>query len=180
MPLDSSLLTIQVTPNMALGGNSAMESIVELVNNLHRLKTSHPSRRPSRATLSAAFQKYQQARIARMQEIMEFSSLITNISAWNGFWNKLLALYVFPNSNKATMANKIAEILREAPKLDFVPLREYKQGSVQWADEEPQNATKRKASAHVKQMPLVGLVVALLSLCVLYANKLGRLPPTFV
>ena len=157
-----------------------MESVVELVNSLHRLKTSHPNRRPSRATLSAAFQKYQQSRIARMQEIMEFSSLITNVSAWNGVWNKLLALYVFPNSNKATMADKIAEILRKAPKLDFVPLREHKQGSVQWADEVPQNTTTKTSSAHVKQMPFVGLVVALLSLCVLYASKLGRLPATFV
>jgi hypothetical protein len=52
------LIRIKVTPNIALGGNSAMEDVALLTNLLHLSIESHPHGRPNKATLGAAFRKY--------------------------------------------------------------------------------------------------------------------------
>jgi 2-polyprenyl-6-methoxyphenol hydroxylase-like FAD-dependent oxidoreductase len=86
----------KVTPNIALGGNSTMESVVVLCNHLERTLAAHHGGRVSRATLGRVFGQYQRDREKRMHEIMELSSLITRVQAWDGILPKALACWVLP------------------------------------------------------------------------------------
>jgi hypothetical protein len=127
---------------------------------------SHPNRRPSRAVLVAAFKKYQEERIPRMQKILEFSSMVSNVSAWNGLTNKLLALYVFPLADKAAMSNQIGAIIREAPKLDFLPTPTYRKRKIPWRDEVGQHSERpldsaSKTNSALFNVFIVGLLLGL-------------------
>ncbi|KAJ1337160.1 FAD dependent monooxygenase [Microdochium nivale] len=125
----------KVTPNIALGGNSGMESMALLTNLLHRTLSAHPnSAKPTRATLTKVFQEYQDRRIPRMRKIVEFSNLITRVQAWDGFAMKATALYVLPYQSRTALGQQIGEVICDAEKLDFVPIKP-RPGRIAWKEQ---------------------------------------------
>ena len=60
-----------------------------LTNLLNREVKSHPEGKPSKETLDAIFQVYQERQVPRTQKIKKFANLITRVQAWNGFWNEI-------------------------------------------------------------------------------------------
>jgi 2-polyprenyl-6-methoxyphenol hydroxylase-like FAD-dependent oxidoreductase len=126
----------KVTPNIALGGNSTMESVVVLCNHLERTLAAHHGGRVSRATLRRVFDQYQRDREKRMHEIMELSSLITRVQAWDGILPKALACWVLPFQADHKLTDQLGELVRKAPKLDYVEVdRVFEQGRLAWEDE---------------------------------------------
>lgn len=125
---------VQITPNMALGGNSGMESVVVLTNLLHAHLSATEFNSPSRHTLNQIFQQYQDQRLPRMKHILEFSRLITRTQAWDNWFLKMVSIWVLPYLPERKLSNDLGEIIRKAPMLDFVPLGDWEQGKIEWED----------------------------------------------
>ena len=134
----------QVTPNIALGGNSAMESVVVLCNHLQQMIATQQGAKPSLSTLDRTFKGYQDERHARVKEIMELSGLITKVQAWETPFHKFLATWVLPLQSDRAIADQLGEIIRGAPKLDFVGGGGFARGRLEWKDEE--TVAKKNAS----------------------------------
>ena len=144
-----------------------MESMAALTNLLNREVTSHPEGKPNKETLDAIFQEYQERQIPRTQKIMKFANLITRVQAWDGFWMKLMALWVVPYQSDKKLGQDLGDIIKGGVKLDFVPIREYKEKNVLWDDEEqPKEETSGDKMWNLvkqQQVPLLGVFVALSS-----------------
>lgn len=154
----------QITPNMALGGNSGMESVVVLTNLLHRTLASNSPSKPSPDALTQAFQAYQDQRLPRMRHIMEFSRLITRTQAWDNWFLKMVSIWVLPYLPQRKLANDLGEIIRKAPMLDFVPLGDWDEGLMEWEDMKQEKEPKKGGVAKelFRELPISALWVALL------------------
>ena len=159
----------KVTPNIALGGNSAMESTAVLCNHLQRTLASHAGAKVSRATLAKTFANYQREREGRMKDIMALSSLITRVQAWDNILFKGLATWIFPYQPDYKLTNQMAELIRRAPKLDYVPVgKDMFKGRVKWIDEEEGESidisSREKGTTYPGQLfkYFIGVVVAIL------------------
>lgn len=155
----------KVTPNIALGGNSTMESVVVLCNHIEGTLAAHHGGRVSRATLEKVFGQYQRDREERMHEIMNLSSLITRLQAWDGIAPKLLACWVLPFQADHILTDQLGELIRKAPKLNYVGVgRGFARGRLQWADDEDSGSLaggKKMASDSKLTVWLAGCLTAL-------------------
>lgn len=112
-----------------------MESVVVLCNHLRQMMATQCGAKPSQATLNKVFAAYQAERQPRMKHIMDYSSLITNVQAWRTPLYKLLATWVLPLQPDRAVADQLGEIIRYAPKLDFVDVAGFPSGRLAWMDE---------------------------------------------
>ncbi|KAG8163816.1 hypothetical protein KVR01_005734 [Diaporthe batatas] len=124
----------KVTPNMAFGGNSGIESVAVFTNHLRRLLAESKGAKPSAAKLEAALADYQQERRARMLEICNFSGEVTRAQAWASPWYKFLARWVIPMLPASAFGNQLGAIISAAPKLDFVDVGQFPAGRMPWKD----------------------------------------------
>ena len=85
---------------MAVGGNPGMESVVVLINSLHRTLASHSPSKPSYDAWTKVFQSYQDQRLPHMCHIMEFSRLISRTQAWDNWIWKMLSVDLVLRSNQ--------------------------------------------------------------------------------
>ncbi|KKK22258.1 hypothetical protein P175DRAFT_0477239 [Aspergillus ochraceoroseus IBT 24754] len=156
----------KVTPNIALGGNSAMESIVVLCNHLAQTVAAHQGARLSRATLGKVFRQYQRDRVQRVRGIMELSSLITRVQAWDGIVPKFVACWVLPFQADHKLTDQLGELIRKAPKLDYVQVgRGFAQGRLPWEGEKNGHALDKGKTmmswASKSAVYLAGCLIAL-------------------
>lgn len=144
-----------------------MESIALLTNLLNREMQARPEVKPSKDRLDALFQEYQEKQIPRTRKIMKFANLITRVQAWDGFWMKMMALWVVPFQSEKKLGHDLADIIKGGVKLDFVPIGEYKEKKILWDDEaQPEKIISgERIWSLVKQaqVPILGLFVALSS-----------------
>lgn len=98
---------------------------------------------------------------------MKFANLITRVQAWDGFWMKLMALWVVPFQSEKKLGQDLADIIKGGVKLDFVPIGKYKDKNVLWDDEaQPERVTSGErlwSLVNHGQVPILGLLVALSS-----------------
>lgn len=98
---------------------------------------------------------------------MKFANLITRVQAWDGFWMKMMALWVVPFQSEKKLGHDLADIIKGGVKLDFVPIGEYKEKKILWDDEaQPEKIISgERIWSLVKQaqVPILGLFVALSS-----------------
>ena len=121
-----------------------MESMVALTNLPNREVKSHPDGKPSKETFDAIFQEYQEGQIPRMQNITNVANLITCVQAWDSLWMKLMALWVVPVQSDRKLGQDPGDIIKGGVKLDFVPIREYKEKNVLWdGTQQPREETSR-------------------------------------
>ncbi|KAH0433751.1 hypothetical protein CcaCcLH18_05738 [Colletotrichum camelliae] len=143
----------KVTPNIALGGNSAMESVAVLCNQLHAMLEQQQGAKPSRATVSQVFSKYQAERHARMKEITSFSGLVTRMQAWDGWLMKFVYRWIMPLLPGSFLINSMAPLIKAAPKLDYVSLKDFPVGEVPWTHDDDSKGEKV-----VGQSPITALL----------------------
>lgn len=129
-----------------------MESIVVLCNRLEAGLKRHKGAKPSRAALGEIFEAYQKERIPRMKRILDYSSLITRLQAWDNALFKIAANWIVPYAPDRLVADDLGKIIREAPKLSYVPVPvSFRKGSVIWADEMeaevPATSTRQESTA---------------------------------
>lgn len=142
-----------------------MESVVSLVNKLNRVLKTHPSVKPTRAQLNTIFHTYQEERIPRMHKIMNFSRLITRVQAWDGILMKSVALYVLPWQNERKLGEQIGELIKGAPKFDFIPMSQYNKRRIRWDDEvRPAAKSKRENNTSLLRVQFTFLSAFFLAL----------------
>ena len=154
-----------------------MESIVVLCNHLHRTLALHGGR-PSKATIHTMFSAYQKEREPRMKEIMDFSSLLTKLQAWDNVWLRFLATWVIPYQPDRRIADQLGDsIIRKAPKLCFVDVGpEFKRGKMTWADEEERDLDQQTAKeASMGKKGAGGEAVGLISKLLLLVGAMAGL-----
>jgi hypothetical protein len=123
-----------MTPNIGLGGNTAMESVVVLANLLNQTIKESPQGKPNAAALHRMLNEYQRLRLIRAKQFIEISGLVTKMQAWENGWYKFMTRIV-PFLPDTTFANHLSNLLRGAPKLDFIPVPGNPQGTVKWDDD---------------------------------------------
>ncbi|KAI1381392.1 FAD binding domain protein [Hypoxylon crocopeplum] len=125
----------KMTPNIALGGNAAIESIVTLCNQLTRTLAKHQGAKPSRAALSETFAAYQAERWERINYAIKISGIATRIQAMTNPLYKLGA-YATPWLPERGAPDTVGEYIRGSPSLDYVSLDGFPRGRLMWKDEE--------------------------------------------
>ena len=144
-----------------------MESMALLANLLNREIQAHPDGKPPKDTLDALFQEYQEKRIPRTRKIMKFANSITRLQAWDGLWMKLIALWVVPFQSEKSLGQDLGDIIKGGVKLDFVPMKAYKEKNIMWDDEtQPQKPISREkmwSQVYQVQALVLGLLIALSS-----------------
>ncbi|RYP71295.1 hypothetical protein DL771_004872 [Monosporascus sp. 5C6A] len=138
----------KVTPNIGFGGNMALESVVVLCNHLQAMLAGQRGAKPSRATLNRAFAAYQEERRGRVVEVMELSSLITRMQAWDTPFHKFLATWVAPLQAERAIADQLGEIIRKGPKIAYGSDTAKGFGSggrLRWADEEEKEGLEKSS-----------------------------------
>lgn len=127
------LTRMQVTPNSALGGNTAMEDAVVLANTLHALLAVHPNKKPSDVELREAMQRYQDGRVDRTRAIVKVGGDLTRQQAYDGWKAYFVQRWLSPVVGLDALAKNIAGLSVTAPKLSYVDFEE-KRGVLLWQD----------------------------------------------
>ncbi|KAH8429233.1 FAD-dependent oxidoreductase [Aspergillus melleus] len=151
----------KMTPNIGLGGNASMESVVVLSNLLHRAVQAHPSGKPDKKMLETILEEYQTLRYDRMQKVIHFSGEATRLQAWDSLYYKTLSR-VIPYFPDTTSAKRTAELIKAAAKLDYVPTSPARKGTVAWEDD-GQRALGAHQAAVSSVRRLIQIPVVLLS-----------------
>ncbi|KAF4778492.1 hypothetical protein HER10_EVM0005774 [Colletotrichum scovillei] len=124
----------KVTPNSALGGNTAMEDAVTLANAIHALLGTHSNKNPSDVELRDAMRdKYQNARVDRARVIVKVGGDLTRQQAYDGWKAYFVQRWLTPIVGLDTLAKNIAGLCVTAPKLTYVDFDE-KRGILGWQD----------------------------------------------
>src|SRR5687767_7653913 len=132
----------KVTPNMAFGGNSGLESAAVLVNHLHKLLADADGAKPSAQALEKALAAYERERVDRMKHIKTFSGDITDVQAWHKWWQKIIAVWLVPIAPRDFFGNQLGEIIRGGAKLSFIDTSGYPSGRMPFKDEENKYVTE--------------------------------------
>ncbi|KAI0142854.1 FAD binding domain protein [Xylariaceae sp. FL1272] len=108
----------KVTPNIALGGNAAMESVVVLCNELHGLVVGQQLRtKPNLKSLQGACEAYQKRQEPRVRQVLWVSRFVTNLEAWGSTMHRFLANWIIPFLPERTVPDFLARVLRGAPEV---------------------------------------------------------------
>lgn len=127
---------IQVHPNLALGGNSAIEGVASFMNNLCRvMKTTCSGTKPSGTALNLVFVAYQKEQRQRIKELMDLSHMAAKMHTYATPLHRLLANWVFPLCDDRMLANHVGAYFAAAPKLDFLPCVGFPSGLLAWAED---------------------------------------------
>lgn len=125
------------TPNAGLGFNNALQDVVALVNELHRLLEEPGDKdvAPSEKDLGALFYRYQDARREGVLDDYNFSAHTTRLVAWPNTTYWLVDQYVIPfipSFNNLMMKVKGSPAISKALCLDFVEGEEPFEGKIPW------------------------------------------------
>ncbi|KAL8997508.1 MAG: hypothetical protein Q9188_006311 [Gyalolechia gomerana] len=113
----------KVTPNFALGGNTGIESISVLTNELHRLVQMSQNSKPKKQAITETFQRYQTRRLPRVRKAHFASWFITRLQAFDGIIMRCMAQWIVPLLvGDKMIAQGLGYLVKDAPKLDFIPL----------------------------------------------------------
>ncbi|GKU06435.1 fad-containing protein [Fusarium langsethiae] len=144
----------KVTPNSALGGNTAMEDAVVIANTLHALLAMHPNKKPSDVEVRDAMrEKYQNTRVDRARAIVKAGGDLTRQQAYDGWKAYIKQRWLTPIIGLDTLAQKIAGLCVTAPKLAYVDFDE-RRGILGWQDTlaaEKERESKTQVKVPIKQ-----------------------------
>ncbi|EER23620.1 FAD dependent oxidoreductase domain containing protein [Coccidioides posadasii C735 delta SOWgp] len=131
----------KITPNSALGGCTAMESVVSIANAIHGLVHAHPNKEPSDVEIRDALQHYQDSRLDRVKGIVEFGAKMTRLQAYDGWWNYITQRWITPVIGLDCLARDASRLFSGTPKLNYVPF-EGKAGKLGWNEDSTTRLTR--------------------------------------
>ncbi len=121
----------------ALGANNTLEGVAVLTNEINRmLKGVKPGEKPSKASVSAMFHRYQEGHKPRMKVSYDLCYDMTRLQTCDGFMNRINMLYILPYKGFSILADPLAKMSAGAPKFDFIPVKYNKIATVKWKDED--------------------------------------------
>lgn len=121
----------QMTPNLGLGGNNAIEDVASLVNQLHNLLREVSD--PTTTELEGTFAKYQTERENRVKKTAGLTGRYTQWTSWRNWSGWFVQYWVLPFLGDRFMVNwLVSPMIRESIKLDFVEENSLPVGKVPW------------------------------------------------
>ncbi|KXJ86611.1 hypothetical protein Micbo1qcDRAFT_140239 [Microdochium bolleyi] len=117
----------KATINPGLGGNLAVEGVVNLVNPLVaalRAAGSAGEKGLSGADLRDVFAMYEKEQRPRANKIVKLSGYITRFEAMETWWLRLLR-WLMPWVSDASKASGMVSYMKGAKRLDFLPVSEW-------------------------------------------------------
>lgn len=111
------------TPNLGVGGNSAIESAASLANGIKLLvdKENATGRRPTQLDIENMFAAYQELRELRAGAVVDASGFLARTQNMHGSWTGLFVRFVLPQ-----LSEFIPELMGNAmigsTKIDYLPL----------------------------------------------------------
>ncbi|KAK7931126.1 FAD binding domain protein [Apiospora marii] len=122
----------KMTPNLGLGGNTAIESVASLVNLLHAaVQQAGSGSKPGPEAVEKLLSDYQAERRPRVKEAFDLSKSVTRFQARDSPFHYAMA-HLAPYLPDASLANMVKPFIRAAVKLDFVTATGNRQGTVPW------------------------------------------------
>lgn len=88
----------KMTPNMGAGGNSAMETVAALANELKKMVNTVEKGKPNYDTVRTHLRNYQEIRHVRLTAILKAANALTRLQALATLKDKILAFWVMPNA----------------------------------------------------------------------------------
>ncbi|RYO85815.1 hypothetical protein DL766_003771 [Monosporascus sp. MC13-8B] len=124
----------KVHPNMAFGGNSAIEGVASLINSIHGVMQTTSGSRPSGTALNMAFAAYQEQQRQRMKEIMGLSNMVAKMHTYATPVHKFMANWVLPLRDDRIFADQVGAYIAAAPKLEYLPYTGFVSGRLEWKE----------------------------------------------
>ncbi|EEP76514.1 predicted protein [Uncinocarpus reesii 1704] len=124
----------KITPTLALGGCTAMESVASIANMIHALVNSHPNKKPSDVEIRDALQYYQDSRLARAKAIVKMGGKVTRLQTYDGWWNYVIQRWITPIAGLDSISKSVAKLCAGGAKLNYVPFDE-KVGIYGWKED---------------------------------------------
>src|SRR4051812_27855510 len=109
-----------MTPNIAQGGNAAIESAAALSNSLKRLLGNATCEQPSFEEVTHSLRSFQKIREVRAKGTVEISNKMTRVEALKGLPERMLALYISPYTGD-WFSDLAAHACVGAEKLEYLP-----------------------------------------------------------
>lgn len=124
-----------MTPNMGQGANSAIESVAALVNHLNHMINVRRIIAPSDDQIAECLESFTQSRLKRARKTVDSAAFLTRLQARDGLIYQFIGRYIVPFAGDFP-ADYASGVIREAPKLDFLPCP--RRSGVYWAQKERQ------------------------------------------
>ncbi|KAK4169846.1 Neuroligin-4, X-linked [Cladorrhinum sp. PSN259] len=118
----------KATPNLGLGGNTAIESAAALANGIVALDRRAKSfglaaPYPTKSDIEKMLAEYQKKRKPRADEVVKASDTVTKAHTLYSWLDKILVFYILPRFDEFIPAFKL-ELMVGSEKIDFLPLPE--------------------------------------------------------
>ncbi|KAI0886564.1 FAD binding domain protein [Annulohypoxylon maeteangense] len=120
-------------PNLALGGNSAIEGVACLINCISQVIQDTKGPKPSGTALNMAFATYQKQQQQRMRELMNLSNLVAKAQTYATPAHKLFANWVLPLLDDRVFADWIGAYVAKATNLGSMPSEGFPSGRLSWS-----------------------------------------------
>ncbi|KAL2015409.1 hypothetical protein VTK56DRAFT_5533 [Thermocarpiscus australiensis] len=113
----------KATPNLGVGGNSAIESVAVLANGIKRLADSYAGtgRRPTLQEIERFLADYQKTRELRAMRAVDLSGAVTRAQTLHGPASRFFVRFLLPRFSDF-ISDTMGEAIIGAEKLDFLPL----------------------------------------------------------
>ena len=109
------------TPNLGLGGNSAIESVAALANRIVALGSRTP--KPTKKEIEEILADYADSRKPRANQAVKISDVMTKAHTLYSWADKLLVFHVLPRFSEF-VPNFFVDLVVDSERLDFLPLPE--------------------------------------------------------
>jgi 2-polyprenyl-6-methoxyphenol hydroxylase-like FAD-dependent oxidoreductase len=125
-----------MTSNLALGANTAIESVASLANHLHAILQASPDAKPTTAEWETTFASFQKQRKGRAASAVTMTGDYTRRATWATTLGWFLQMYLGPwLGDQFVMSWVFSPFIKDGTKLDFVEEKHRKPGKVAWTDD---------------------------------------------
>ncbi|KAJ5788014.1 FAD/NAD(P)-binding domain-containing protein [Penicillium paradoxum] len=122
----------KVQPNMALGGNAAIEGAASVINNIQRVLQMCRGPKPSSTSLNSAFSEYQKEQYQRMKELVGLCAMVAKIHTYATPWHRALSDWLLPLLGDKILPGLLSSFIANAPMMEFLPAADLPDGNFAW------------------------------------------------
>lgn len=110
-----------MTPNIAQGANTGIESAAELANRLYLLvQSKEPEEKPSDSEIANTLADLEQRHFSRLKPINSLSYAQTRIQTRDGLLNRVAGRYIAPYTHGLTLYI-VMKMVRSSTVLEYMP-----------------------------------------------------------
>lgn len=152
----------KATPNLGIGGNSAVESAASIANGIKRLadSTKAAGRRPTQQEVEQMLADYKSAREVRAAAVVDASGFLARAQNIHGLSSRFFVNYLLPKLSEF-LPELMSNALIGATKLDFLPLPAASlSGTMPFNPSQGDGLRESKLKRMLLALPLLGLSFA--------------------